>query len=83
MFEEHLHPADLPLFSKDLELCEQIFDIVCSEGGFTPRSCESDLVACHLIYAYKQGIRDTAQLLITARMGVIFDRDRFQTSNLH
>jgi hypothetical protein len=71
MIREHLHPSDLPLFSEDLDLCQQIFDIVRAEAGIEPGSPKSDLLASHIIHFYKQGIRNAAQLLAMARTAVI------------
>ncbi len=71
MFREHLHPSDLPLFSQDLDICQQIFELVRAETGIEPGSAKSDLLASHIIHAYKQGIRDTAQLLIMARTAAL------------
>jgi hypothetical protein len=71
MFDKHLHPDDIPLFSKDLVICQQVFDIVRSETGTMHGTPKSDLIAAHIIHAYKQGVRDVAQLLILARTAAI------------
>jgi hypothetical protein len=71
MIRNHIHPNDMPLFSKDLEICQQVFDVVRSETGVEPGSPKSDLIASHIIHAYKQGIREPAQLLIMARTAAI------------
>lgn len=73
MFEKHLHPDDIPLFSNDLKLCQQIFDIIRSEKRIEPGSARSDLIAAYIIHAYKQGTRDVGELLIIARSAAIFD----------
>jgi hypothetical protein len=71
MIRNHIHPNDMPLFSIDLEICQQVFDVVRSETGVERGSSKSDLIASHIIHAYKQGIREPAQLLIMARTAPI------------
>lgn len=71
MIRNQIHPNDMPLFSKDLEICQQVFDVVRSETGVEPGSPKLDLIASHVIHAYKQGIREPAQLLIMARTAAI------------
>lgn len=67
MFKRHIHPDDVPLFSKDIAICQRVFDIVRAETSIEPGTPQSDLIASHIIHGYKQGIRDVSQLLILAR----------------
>jgi hypothetical protein len=71
MFKVHLHPDDLPLFSQDMETCQQVFDIVRSEAKIEAGSARSDLLASHIIHFYKSGIRAPEELIAMARTGVI------------
>lgn len=71
MFYQHVHPDDRSLFMNDMEICQQVFDVVRSEIGIEPGSAKSDLIASHIIHAYKQGMRDPAQLLTLARTAAI------------
>lgn len=67
MFLRHIHPADVPLFSNDLEVCQQVFDVGRSEFAVAPGSGASDLIAAGIIHAYKQSVREPAQLILLAR----------------
>ncbi len=71
MFKAHIHPADIPLFSEDLDWCQHVFDAVRKELGISAGSPQSDLLASHIINFYKQGIRDESHLMVMARTAAI------------
>jgi hypothetical protein len=71
MFKAHLHPADLALFSQDMDTCQQVFDVVRSEARIEEGSARSELLASHIIHFYKIGIRAPKELIAMARTGVV------------
>ncbi|KAA0687383.1 hypothetical protein DTW90_33545 [Neorhizobium sp. P12A] len=71
MLKQHIHPADLPLFSEDLDQCQKVFDIVRAEMGMERESAKESSLASHIIHFYRQGIRNEHQLLILARTAAI------------
>lgn len=57
------------------KICQRVFDIVSLEARIVSRSCQSDMIASHIIHAYKRGVRDTTELLIIARVAAVPDLD--------
>lgn len=67
MFEHHVHPLDLPLFSRDMALLQRVFDMIRVERRIDSGHPEGDLLAATIIHLYKQGIREEAELLSVMR----------------
>lgn len=65
-----------PLHSKDLAVCQKVFDEIQSSAGFVKNSEEADRVATILVELYRQGVHEPDHLktMVRAARG-IFEND--------
>lgn len=62
-----IHPRDLPLFSDDLDLLQNVLEDICKERGVPLRGREAEHLGAVIIQLYRQGVKDEAKLLALAK----------------
>ena len=62
-----IHPRDLPLFSDDLDLLQDVLERICEERGVPLRGREAEHLGAVIIQLYRQGVKDDAKLLALAK----------------
>ncbi|NZD49770.1 hypothetical protein [Rhizobium leguminosarum] len=74
--------SQVPLDSRDLEICQQVFDKIRSEYQVEKDSDEAERTASIIIELYRQGVRDPDHLMsmVEAARGLFETSERLPTA---
>ncbi|GAC1046251.1 hypothetical protein [Rhizobium sp. No.120] len=64
MVQTIIKRSDAPLDSRDLDLCQRVFDEIRAAADIPRKSEEGERIAAIVIELYRQGVRNSRQLKI-------------------
>jgi hypothetical protein len=78
MVQTIINRSDVPLDTRDLEMCQCVFDEVRSEAKVAKDSEEAERIAAITIELYRQGVRspDHLKVMVEAARGLIAPREK-------
>jgi hypothetical protein len=81
MLQATIKRSSTPLYTRDLAICQKVFDQIQSSVGIIKRSEEADRIAAIIVELYRQGVQDADHLktMVQAARG-IFEKEPLQAA---